>query len=149
MQFILFRNFTGFFALFSLNPRDVFPYFLWREHAPYTGNEPRQLSREFRIVVGGTCEIQQFFSDQVIKCRFEPIPQLDVLGSVALLNPNLVHFSNAHSLPLVSIMMPHNRFTAESRLDSVTQAPTVAQTAARPAAIHSAGISGGFQAALR
>jgi hypothetical protein len=40
---------------------------------------------------------------------------LVVLGSAGLLNPNLVHISNAPRLALVSIMMPHNRFTAESR----------------------------------
>jgi hypothetical protein len=40
---------------------------------------------------------------------------LVVLGSSGLLNPNLVHISNAPRLALVSIMMPHNRFTAESR----------------------------------
>src|SRR5664280_1963153 len=122
MQFILFQNFTGCFSLFKLNPRDVCTYLLWREHAPYTGNEPRHLSREFRVLVGGTCKIQQFFSDQIIKCRFEPVPQFDVFGSVALLNPNLVHFSNAHRLILVSIIKPHNRLTAELRSDTVTTA---------------------------
>jgi hypothetical protein len=61
---------------------------------------------------GSTGIIQQLFSDHVIKCRFDPLPQLDALGSVALLNPNLVHFPTAHRLPLVSIMMPNNRFTA-------------------------------------
>jgi hypothetical protein len=72
---------------------------------------------------------------------------LVVLGSAGLLNPNLVHISNAPRLALVSIMMPHNRFTAESRLDSVTQAATVAQTAARPAVTHTADISCGFPVA--
>jgi len=66
---------------------------------------------------GSTGIIQQFFSDHIIKCRLDPIAQLDALGSVALLNPYLVHFSNAHRLTLVSIMMPHNRCTAESRFD--------------------------------
>jgi hypothetical protein len=45
------------------------------------------------------------------------IVAIDVLGSIALLNPNLVHVSNAHRLALVSIMMPHSCVTAESRLD--------------------------------
>src|ERR1019366_3075277 len=43
MQFIIFQYFAGFFALFSLNPREVCPHLLWREHAPHLGNEPRQL----------------------------------------------------------------------------------------------------------
>jgi hypothetical protein len=39
MQFILFLNFAAFFTLFKLNPRELYTYLLWREHAPYTGNE--------------------------------------------------------------------------------------------------------------
>jgi hypothetical protein len=71
------------------------------------------------------------------------------LGSVGLLNPNLVNISNAHRLTLVSIMMSHNRLTAESRLDPVTHAPTAAQKAARSAVTHTADISCGFPVALR
>ena len=71
---------------------------------------------------GSTGKIQQLFSDHVIKCRFEPVPELDVLASFALLNPNLVHFSDVHRRILASIMMPHNRFAAQSQLDSVSQA---------------------------
>src|SRR5450759_947181 len=71
MQFIIFQYFAGFFALFSLNPREVCPHLLWREHAPHLGNEPRQLSCEFRMFGGSTGKIQQLFSDHVIKCRFD------------------------------------------------------------------------------
>jgi hypothetical protein len=45
----------------------------------------------------------------------ELLSTLDVLGSAGLLNPNRVRISNAPRLALVSIMMPHNRFIAESR----------------------------------
>src|ERR1039458_9132384 len=74
-QFIIFINVDVLVALFSLNQRDVCPYLLWREHTPHPGDERRQLSREFRMLGGGTGKIQQLFSDQVIKCRFEPIPR--------------------------------------------------------------------------
>src|ERR1039458_8564078 len=81
-QFIIFINVDVLVALFSLKARDLCPYLLWREHAPHPGNEPRQLSRKFGMLGGSTGKIQQLFSDHVIKCRFEPIPELDVLGSV-------------------------------------------------------------------
>jgi hypothetical protein len=54
----------------------------------------------------GSCfgEVQQLFCNQIIECSLQPIAQLDALGGVLLLNPNLV--PNAHKQFLATIIMP-------------------------------------------
>jgi hypothetical protein len=46
-------------------------------------------------MLGGAGEVQRFCY-QIIKCSLEPIAQFYATSGLALLNPNLVHFSNAH-----------------------------------------------------
>ena len=72
-QIIVFRHWGAIVMQLTLDPRDVCPYLLWREHKPHQGHEPRQLAREFRMLGGRAGEVQQFFCDQIIERSFEPI----------------------------------------------------------------------------
>jgi hypothetical protein len=82
------------------------PHFLRGKQAANAGNKSRQLPREFRAAYRSVSEIQQFLADQVIKCRVHPVTQLDLVGSVALLYPNLVKLPRTHRMVLPSRMLP-------------------------------------------
>jgi hypothetical protein len=82
------------------------PHFLRRKQAANVDNKSRQLPREFRAAGRSISEIQQFLSDQVIKCCFHPVTQLDLMGSVALLYPNLVKLPRIHRMILPSMTLP-------------------------------------------
>ena len=104
--FIVFQGVCGFRCLLTLNPRDVNTTLIGCEHAPYLGNEARQLSREIGMVRSGANEIQQFLGDDIIERRLQAIAEFDVL-SLKLLFPTLVHFASTHELVLTSKMLAH------------------------------------------
>src|SRR5262249_34645672 len=96
----------GVLSLLALNPCEMGPHFLRREQAANTGNKTRQLLREYRAAGRSINEIQQFLGDQVIERRFHPVTQLDLVGSVTLLYPNLVKFSRIHRMVLPLMTLP-------------------------------------------
>ena len=94
----------GEFTLFARNPSELGLYFLRREQAANVGNKSRQLPG--KLCPGGRRinKVEQFLGDEVIECRFHPIAELDCVGGIALLNPNLVKFPGVHRSPLCLII---------------------------------------------
>jgi hypothetical protein len=107
IQFILFRNVDGFFALLTLNLRDVRAYLFWRKHAPHLGNKSRKLSGEFGMLGGSAGKTYKLLTDDIVERRLEPVACLDCSSRFALLKPNFMMFACTHRVVFASIMLPY------------------------------------------